>query len=123
MGSDFFTYSGSTNNCQSFILGLLKGSNALTEEARTFIKQDTKHLFDNMPLTKRIMDTITDVAAKASIIAQGGDIPHHINTYPQFASYYYQNIAKQKGVTYQQMLKSNEFKSEYAKFKAFRNKK
>ncbi len=67
MGSDFFTYNGSTNNCQSFILGLLKGSNALTEEARTFIKQDTKHLFDNMPLTKRIMDTVTDLAAKASI--------------------------------------------------------
>jgi len=60
---------------------------------------------------------------KYDIIAQGGNVTDHIKTYPQYCSYYYNNIAKQKGLTYQQMLKSNEFKSEYAKFKALRNKK
>jgi hypothetical protein len=123
MGSNFFTYSGSSNNCQNFILGLLKGSGALTPEAQQFIKQDTEHLFENIPWTKRIMDTITDAAAKASIVVQGGDIPKHIITYPQFASYYYQNIAKPKGISYKSMMQSNQFKSDYAKFKATKNNK
>jgi len=119
----FFVYNAEWANCQDFLIGLLRGSSALTPQAEEFIKQKTEKIFENMPQTKTIMNRITDLAAKVDIIAQGGDILHHINTYPQFASYYYNNIAKQKGVTYQQMLKSNEFKSEYAKFKAFRNKK
>ena len=123
MGSNFFTYSGSSNNCQNFILGLLKGSGALTPEAQQFIKQDTEHLFENIPWTKRIMDTITDAAAKASIVVQGGDIPKHIITYPQFASYYYQNIAKPKGISYKSMMKRNEFKQAYIDFKIAKNNK
>lgn len=115
MGNKFFTYDANQNNCQYFILGLLRGSNCLTEEARVFIKQDTEELFENIPWTKRIMDTFTDIGAKASIIAQGGDIPQHVKTYQHFASYYYHNVSKNQTLT--QMLKDPKFKKAYAKFK------
>jgi hypothetical protein len=63
------------------------------------------------------MNRITDLAGKIDIIANGGDIPKHINTYHQFAAYKYQNKYRDKGLTYKQMIQSNEFKQEYIKFK------
>ena len=117
MKDKFFSYSGFSNNCQSFLLGLLRGSNALTPAAQHFIKQDTERLFENIPWTRRIMDTITGLAAKADIIAQGGNIPEHIKTYKQFALYIYEHNYKHRGVTYQQMIKSSEFKQSYKLFK------
>ncbi len=119
----FFIYNAEQANCQDFLIGLLRGNNSLTPQIEEFIKQKTDKIFENMPQTKSIMNRITDLAAKADIIIQGGDIPKHVITYPQFASYYYQNIAKPKGISYQQMMKSNQFKSDYAKFKAAKNNK
>jgi len=71
MGHSFFLYDGKNNNCQYFILGLLRGNKCLTPEAQQFIKQDTEELFENIPWTKRIMDGFTDLGAKISIISQG----------------------------------------------------
>jgi len=117
MRDKFFSYSGFNNNCQMFLLGLLRGSNALTPSAQQFIKQDTERLFENIPWTRRIMDSITGLAAKADIISQGGAIPQHIVTYKQFAEYYYVYMCKPRGITYQQMIASREFKNAYKLFK------
>ena len=116
MGNKFFSYDGQFNNCQDFLLGLLRGNRCLTPEAQEFIKQDTKELFNHIPWTKSIMDKLTDTASKLSIITQGGKLKHSdIKTYHQFAQYYYHNISK--GQTYKQMLQSNKFKQAYKKFK------
>ena len=117
MKEKFFIYNAETSNCQHFILGLLKGSNSLTPEAAEFIKQKTENIFQNMSQTQTMMNRITDLAGKIDIIANGGDIPKHINTYHQFAAYKYQNKYRDKGLTYKQMIQSNEFKQEYIKFK------
>ena len=121
MKERFFMYDGSTSNCQDFLIGLLKGSHSLTEEARTFIKQDTQHLFDNMPQTQSMMNRITDLAGKLDIISQGGNIPTNIKTYHEFARYYFETKAKHKGLKYKQMIKSPEFKQEYILFKKSKN--
>jgi len=123
MKEKFFIYDAQKSNCQDFLIGLLRGSNALTSEIEEFIKQKTDKIFENMPQTQSMMNRITDLAGKLDIIVNGGNIPSHIKTYPQFASYYYQNISKQKGISYQQMLKSQEFKKAYNDFKVAKNNK
>lgn len=123
MGNKFFSYSGFNNNCQSFLLGLLRGSNALTPSAQLFIKQDTEKLFENIPWTRRIMDTITGIAAKADIIAQGGAIPPHVVTYRDFVKYYYQEYAIPNGITYHNMIRSPHFKTSYMNFKNINHSK
>jgi len=120
MGDKFFSYSGFDNNCQMFLLGLLRGSNALNPGAQHFIKQDTEQLFENIPYTRKIMDSITGLAAKADIISQGGNVTHippHIKTHKQFANYYYEYVAKPRNINYQKMMKSPEFKHAYKIFK------
>ncbi len=106
------------NNCQDFIIGILRGNNCLTNTLQNFIKQNTEKLFENIPWVKDIMDGITDLGAKASIVEQGGAIPHHIQNWGQFSSHYYKAIAKPKGISYRDMLKSSELKEAYKKFKA-----
>ena len=48
MGSKYFTYSAKDNNCQDFILAVLKANNIGNEEDYSFVKQDTKSLFENL---------------------------------------------------------------------------
>ena len=117
MKEKFFMYDAAKSNCQDFLIGLLRGSQALTPEAEKFIKQDTQHLFENMYNTQAMMNRITDLAGKLDIIAQGGNVPDHIQTYHQFARYYYETKAKHKRLTYKQMIQSSEFKHEYMLFK------
>ena len=93
MKEKFFMYNAETSNCQDFLIGLLRGSNALTPEVEEFIKQKTEKIFENMHQTKTIMNRITDLAGKADIIVNGGDIHEHIKTYPQYCSYYHNTIA------------------------------
>jgi urease gamma subunit len=71
MGRDkFLSYDGFKNNCQDFLLGLLKGS-GIAEGATQFLKQDIKKLVENTPsLSQYIGKTITDVAGKVDEIAQ-----------------------------------------------------
>jgi len=94
MGDKFFSYSGYNNNCQMFLLGLL-----------------------------RIMDTITGLAAKADIITQGGAIPSHVVTYRDFVKYYYQEYAIPNGITYNNMIRSPHFKTAYKNFKSINQSK
>jgi hypothetical protein len=117
MKEKFFIYNVEESNCQHFILGLLKGSNSLTPQAEEFVKQKTEKIFENMPQTKSITNRITDLAGKVDIIVNGGDVYEHIKTYPQYCSYYYNTIAKTKGIKYKDMIKSSEFKESYNKFK------
>ena len=45
MGSKFIPYSSSSNNCQDFILNVLKANQMDSQELNAFIKQDTSMIF------------------------------------------------------------------------------
>ena len=63
MGGDFFSYSGSHNNCQIFIDSILKSNSLSSLENSKFILQDTRHLFSNNPRFRKLSNTVTDIAA------------------------------------------------------------
>ena len=71
MGNKYFLYSAKSNNCQDFILALFRSNGLLTKEREDFIKQDTKSLFT--PKSRKLANTITDVAAKAKTLIGGGN--------------------------------------------------
>ena len=47
MGSKFFPYHPNTNNCQDFILQMLKSNGINDVNAFNFVKQDTSMIFKN----------------------------------------------------------------------------
>ena len=71
MGNKYFVYSAKSNNCQDFILAVFRSNGLLTKEREDFIKQDTKSLFT--PKSRKLANTITDVAAKAKTLVGGGN--------------------------------------------------
>lgn len=83
LGNKFFTYSAKDNNCQDFIMALLKGSNIGTQDAFTFIKQDTKQLFEGLTTTRKLANTVTDIGGRANVIVQGASIHKSENYYIQ----------------------------------------
>ena len=70
-GDKFFKYSAYNNNCQDFIMALLKGSGLGTQENYDFIKQDTTELFKGLPGTRKFANTITDLGAVVNTIVEG----------------------------------------------------
>lgn len=73
MGDEKFTgYDARTNNCQDFILGLLKGSGLSTSQAESFIKQDPEVVFEKIPsVSQKVSRLLTDVGAVAERIVEG----------------------------------------------------
>ena len=77
-GADFYKYSVS-NNCQNFIMSVLKGSHLSNPNVDTFVKQNTDILFkkddgSNDDTLRKVSNTITDLAGRADILLQGGNI-------------------------------------------------
>ena len=68
---NFFGYSARDNNCQDFIVAVFKSNNIGDESDFTFIKQDTKKLFNDLPILRKISNTITDIGAKTNVITTG----------------------------------------------------
>ena len=69
---DFYQYNASNNNCQDFLLGLLKGSNLGNESIYSFIKQSSSDIFKNLPgYMKDLSQGITDFAGKISQLTGG----------------------------------------------------
>ena len=72
-GPSLWTYSAVHNNCQDYVLSLLSASGLLTQEARTFIKQDIPALFKKLPgYTEAIAKGVTDFAARLRILLGQG---------------------------------------------------
>ncbi len=70
----FYSYNASSNNCQNFVLFLLKGSNLLTPQSQEFTKQNTQALFDKDPRLRKIANTFTKIGAIVNATMQGGEI-------------------------------------------------
>jgi len=64
MGKDFLPYDPMKNNCQSFIVAILKANNMDTTENIKFVKQDADDLFN--PLLRKVGRTLTDIGATKS---------------------------------------------------------
>lgn len=61
----FFQYNAKQNNCQDFVLALLKANGVLTPEIKQFIKQDANALYESLPgWAASVSQFITDTAGK-----------------------------------------------------------
>ena len=64
MGKDkYFRYSGANNNCQIYLDSILSANNLNSNDAKQFILQDTKSLFENNTQFRKVLNTITDLSA------------------------------------------------------------
>lgn len=71
-GSAFFLYDAFHNNCQDFILGLLKANDLATEEVSSFVKQPLEDLVKGLPsYTQKIARGVTDLGAAANYVLEG----------------------------------------------------
>lgn len=75
MGDKFYPYSARDNNCQNFIMSVLKANNIGNESDYTFVKQDTKELFGENSFLRKASNTITDIGARFNVLTQGGMLP------------------------------------------------
>ena len=71
MGSKFFPYNAKSNNCQHFLLALMKASNIGSESDYGFIKQSTEALFKNQHVLSKITNAVTGMEARANLLKNG----------------------------------------------------
>lgn len=67
MGDKFLPYKSANNNCQVFIMGILDANGFNTPERTSFVKQDTKDIFEHTALRK-LANTITDIGGYTNAI-------------------------------------------------------
>ena len=72
MGGKFIPYSAYDNNCQNFILSVLKSNGTETQENNNWVKQNTEYLFSHNPSLRKFANTVTDIAGRFDVIKQGG---------------------------------------------------
>lgn len=78
----FSNYCAVTNNCQDFILAVLRSNGLATSELEDFIKQDAEGIFNQLPIhTKPVAKALTDTAAVANKIAEDITIKHRETDY------------------------------------------
>jgi hypothetical protein len=79
MGNKMFPYNPSTNNCQDFILSVLKANGINDENAFSFVKQDTSMIFKNKGWLSSLAKNVTDLGGYSDVILQGGSLKKGIS--------------------------------------------
>ena len=74
MGSNFFSYQATHNNCQDFILNILVSNNIDTSENIEFVKQTTEQLFNNLSFIRKFVNSSTDIYGNLKYITGGSEI-------------------------------------------------
>lgn len=74
MGSNFLPYNPMTNNCQVFIMNVLKANGLLNSTYEQWIKQDTDALFAKDPFLLSLSNKLIQVGQIGNIISQGGNL-------------------------------------------------
>jgi hypothetical protein len=74
MGSKFFPYHPSTNNCQDFIKGVLEANGINDPKAIEFVKQNTDVIFKNKGWLSGMAKQVTDLGGYADVALQGGTL-------------------------------------------------
>ena len=71
----FYKYDAFTNNCQDFIIALLKGNNIGNEKVYVFVKQDVEFIFKSRPYLKKLVRGLTDFSGLViDPIREGGKL-------------------------------------------------
>ena len=78
MKEKFIPYTASNNNCQNFVLNILRANNMNSPEIEAFVKQDTAMIFRD-PNFKKFSDGITGLGEKIDILTQGGKLKFHLS--------------------------------------------
>ena len=81
MGNKYWNYSAKDNNCQDFVNGLLHANGITGNNYTQFVKQNTEQLFQGLDGLRKLSNTVTDVAGKADILMQGGQIVSNTRGY------------------------------------------
>ena len=68
MGDKFLPYQSASNNCQYFLMGVLDGNGLNNSERTSFIKQDTKAIFEKNPALRKFANTLTDIGGYGNAI-------------------------------------------------------
>lgn len=66
MGGSYYSYKGSDNNCQNYIISILISNGLNTDALEKFVLQDTRQLFEGNPQFRKIVNTTTDIGAVAT---------------------------------------------------------
>lgn len=115
MGKKFIPYAANSNNCQNFILNVLRANNMDTPENEMFVKQDTNELFEGGFVDlRKFSNAITDLGAKIATVQEGGEIavtPKKQNAWIQHCK----DEAARRGISYREALRSPETKETYKK--------
>jgi len=72
LGKNFFVYDAFNNNCASFVVGLLKGSNLWSKDDTQFLAQDVSELKSKLPGTSAVSNFVTSLGAIVSRIQGNG---------------------------------------------------
>jgi hypothetical protein len=70
----FFGYSAKDNNCGNFIEYILRANGMESQQTKDYIGQDTKTILEGFPTLRKVMNTITDLAGRANVLLEGGDL-------------------------------------------------
>ena len=79
MGSKFFPYHPSTNNCQDWVATVLQANGIRDPNVYAFVKQDTSEIFKNKGWLSGMAKQVTDLGGYADVIFQGGSISKHLS--------------------------------------------
>lgn len=66
MGNNFFLYSANNNNCQDFLVNILKSNAIGNNYDILFIKQDTQFLFNKLSNLRKLSNTVTTIGARVN---------------------------------------------------------
>lgn len=72
-GDKWTRYDAYSNNCQDFVLSLLRGSGMGNENDYQFVKQDTDSLFKNDNFLRKFSRSLTNIGATVSTAFSGVD--------------------------------------------------
>lgn len=92
---NFFGYSAKDNNCQDWIVSFFKANGIGDESDITFIKQDTKQLFKDLPSLRKLTNTITTIGARANVLTSGKGI-NTIENYDMILKHLMEHITDPK---------------------------
>jgi len=124
MGNRFYTYSAKNNNCQEFVIQILKSNQLGNEIIYNFIKQDTKQLFKDDSYLRKLSNSVTTIGEKATTLLKGkgikqkiygitimGDTTKKENKWISFV----RKMASEKGMKYTEAMRDASVKEAYKK--------
>jgi hypothetical protein len=122
MGNRFYTYSAKQNNCQEFVLQILKSNQLGDETIYDFVKQDTKQLFKDDSYLRKLSNSVTTIGEKATTLFKGKGIKQKIydnnimtdkkeNKWISFV----RKMASEKGMKYTEAMRDASVKEAYKK--------